>query len=79
MLTDARAALRTGDLALARRMLKRLTTDFAHGELLQEREVLQIELLSARGEDEAAARQARRFMSAHPDSPHSAQLARFLR
>jgi hypothetical protein len=79
LLTSARAALRAGDLSQTQALLARLSTEFAGGQLRQERDVLQIELLSARGESERAVEAARRFVAAHPDSPHSAKLARFLR
>jgi hypothetical protein len=79
LLTSARAALRAGDLARAQSALARLAADFGHGVLQQEREVLEIELHAARGEGAAAAQAAQRFVSAHPESPHSAKLARFLR
>lgn len=79
LLTTARAALRAGDLQATQALLARLSSEFAAGELRQERDVLQIELLAARGEAVQATQAARRFVAAHPDSPHSAKLSRYLR
>jgi hypothetical protein len=78
LLTEARARLRGGDVVGAQGALDRLQQKFPRGVLAQEREVLSIELLSARGDDAAARRKARAFVSAHPKSPHSQRLGRFL-
>lgn len=78
LLTDARAQLRAGNVAAAQASLERLQTQFPRGVLSQEREVLAIELLHARGNIEGASRRARAFMKAHPSSPHSAKLSRFV-
>jgi len=78
LLAEARALLRAGDVRAARATLQRLQARFPRGELDQEREVLAIEVLSARGQASAARRRARAFVSAHPRSPHSAMLTRFL-
>jgi outer membrane protein assembly factor BamD (BamD/ComL family) len=78
LLTFARAALRAGELDACARRLSRLRAEFAQGVLSQEREVLEIELLHARGQTGAASTQARRFIAAHPESPHSEKLARFV-
>ena len=77
LLTEARAYLRAGDPAAARAALDRLASKFPHGVLVQEREVLAIELLSAQGDLAAARRRARAFVSAYPTSPHSAKLRGF--
>ena len=77
LLTQARAELRNGDAVAAERSLNRLRSSFPKGMLGQEREVLAIEVLSARGHGEAARRRAKAFISAYPKSPHSAQLSRF--
>ena len=78
LLTEARARLRSGDVAGARAALDRLEQRFPRGVLGQEREVLSIELLSASGNAAAARRKARAFVAAHPKSPHSQRLSRFL-
>lgn len=73
-LTRARAALRRGDVAGAERMLKRMAVAFPSGVLAQEREVLAIEVLAARGDTHASRARARAFAEAYPNSPHTARL-----
>jgi outer membrane protein assembly factor BamD (BamD/ComL family) len=77
MLTDARAQLRGGDPHAAMATLERLQARFPKGVLLQEREVLTIQVLSALGDNAAASRKARAFLEAYPNSPHAPQLRRF--
>jgi hypothetical protein len=77
LLTQARAELRRGDAKSAEQTLARLRSKFPNGVLGQEREVLSIEVLAARGNQDAARRRARAFITAFPKSPHSAQLSRF--
>jgi len=77
LLTQARAQLRNGDANAAEQLLRTLHKKFPKGMLRQEREVLAIEVLAARGNAGAAQRRARAFVLAHPESPHSAQLNRF--
>ncbi|HMI93076.1 MAG TPA: hypothetical protein VK509_17015 [Polyangiales bacterium] len=78
LLAAARAQLLAGDARTAEATLARLRARFPHGVLIQEREVLAIELLAAQGRAAAAARRARAFARAYPQSPHSAKLNRFL-
>ena len=78
LLAAARAQLRAGDARAAEATLARLRARFARGVLVQEREVLAIELLAARGRGAAATRRASAFVRAYPQSPHSAKLNRFL-
>jgi len=78
LLTDARAQLRGGNPAAAQASLDRLQAQFPKGMLTQEREVLGIEVLYARGNVEGAKRRAKAFVKAYPKSPHSAKLNRFL-
>jgi hypothetical protein len=77
LLTQARAELRRGDVRGAQQLLRRLRVEFPNGVLGQEREVLAIEVLAASGNAAAAKRRAEKFIAAHPESPHSAQLSRF--
>jgi hypothetical protein len=77
LLVKARAALRASNVAEASALLSRLESQFPRGMLAQEREVLRIELLAARGDRKSAAARARAFIAANPKSPHSAKLARF--
>lgn len=78
LLTRARAAVRAGDTAAAERMLQRITAEFPGGVLEQERQVLEIELLAARGKLAEAQARARRFAEAYPSSPHTARLRSLL-
>jgi hypothetical protein len=78
LLTAARAALLDGNPRAAQASLAQMQAEFPHGVLSQEREVLAVEALAAEGKTEAAARHARAFIAAHPESPHSAQLRRLL-
>jgi hypothetical protein len=77
LLTLARAELRRGNAASAQQLLEQMRVKFPNAVLGQEREVLNIEVLAARGNTDAARRRARAFIAAYPKSPHSAQLARF--
>lgn len=77
LITQARAQLRNGDADAAQQLLRTLHKKFPKGMLRQEREVLTIEVLAARGNASAAQQRARAFIAAHPESPHSAQLSRF--
>jgi hypothetical protein len=78
LLERARALLRSGRPGAAQATLLRLQSQFPKGALTQEREVLLIEALAARGASGAAARDARSFVAAHPESPHAVQLRRFI-
>lgn len=78
LLTEARAQLRSGNPAAAQTSLDRLQAQFPKGMLSQEREVLSIEVLYARGNVEGAKRRAKAFVRQYPKSPHSAKLSRFL-
>ncbi len=77
LLTQARADLRKGDARGAQQLLNRLQAQFPKGVLGQEREVLAIEVLAARGNAAAAKKRAQAFIATHPESPHSAQLSRY--
>jgi hypothetical protein len=74
LLQDARAELRSGNLEATARALDNLRHRFPRGVLSQEREILKIELASARGDDQGARRLASRFLRSHPESPHATQL-----
>lgn len=78
LLTDARSALRGGDVSGALLLLRRLTREMPRGELLQERQVLMIEALAASGELARARKLAAAFVETHPSSPHNLTLRRFL-
>ena len=78
LLTEARAQLRSGNPAGAQASLERLQAQFPKGMLTQEREVLAIEVLYARGNVDGAKRRAKAFIARYPKSPHSAKLSRFV-
>jgi hypothetical protein len=78
LLARARAELRGGNARAAQAILARMQTKFPRGALSQEREVLVIESLAARGNTVAAERSARVFVAAHPESPHAVQMRRYL-
>jgi hypothetical protein len=78
LLTEARAQLRSGNPAGAQAALDKLQAQVPKGMLTQEREVLAIEILNARGNIDGAKRRAKAFVARYPKSPHSAKLARFL-
>ncbi len=78
LLTRARAELRSGNAHAAQATLARIQHAFGSGALGQERSVLNIEALAAEGNATAAARGARAFIAAHPESPHVASLRRFI-
>jgi hypothetical protein len=77
LLMQARAQLRSGHPGEAQATLDRLQAQFPKGMLAQEREVLAIEVLAARGNAGGARQRARAFIKAFPKSPHSQKLARF--
>jgi hypothetical protein len=78
LLSSARADLRNGDIGSAGATLEQLRKRFPRGALLQEREVLDIDVLLARGEHDAALRSARAFVQRYPNSPHSTRLRALL-
>lgn len=77
LVVAARAKLRQGDTAGASAALHELDQVAPRGKLTQEREILRIELLAAKGDQAGASRRAKAFLAAHPNSPHAARLARF--
>jgi outer membrane protein assembly factor BamD (BamD/ComL family) len=78
LLTQARAQLRSGNAAGAQVSLDKLQGQFPNGMLAQERDVLAIEVLAARGNVDGARRRAKAFIKQYPMSPHSEKLRRFV-
>jgi len=78
LLSKVRSQLHGGDPHGALATLNQLQTAFPNGQLTQEREVLAVEVLAANGNLAAAKRKANAFIAAHPSSPHSAKLERFV-
>ncbi|HEY3667008.1 MAG TPA: hypothetical protein VGL19_13440, partial [Polyangiaceae bacterium] len=78
LLAKVRGALRRGDPRGAQIALSQLQSSFPSGGLMQEREVLTVEVLAANGNLTLAQRRASAFIAAHPTSPYSAKLQRFV-
>jgi hypothetical protein len=76
IVTEARAKLQGGDPRGALATLARLRNGGQSAVLVQEREVITIQALSATGDTEAARRRAKAFVAAHPTSPHTPQMRR---
>jgi hypothetical protein len=70
IIASARSLLRTGNAAAALQLLDRASSRFPDGILVQEREALRIEALSALGRTSDARALADAFMRAYPNSPH---------
>jgi hypothetical protein len=78
LLAKARVQLRGGSPEAALSTLSKLQREFPSGALTQERDVVTVEALAASGNASAAAHKAQAFIAAHPTSPHSATLQRFV-
>jgi hypothetical protein len=74
LLDEARSALRRGEPARALLALERHAREFPGAQLADEAAVLRVEALEKRGDRAAAAVEARRFLSARPDSPHAERI-----
>ncbi len=73
-LGDARTKLAAGDPRGALDEVTRLGVEFPHGRLVQEREVLEMDSLSALGDIDAARARARAFLDRFPSSPYLAHV-----
>jgi TolA-binding protein len=78
MLETARAELSSGDAAAALTSLEHMRKRFPKGSLAQERELLRIEALKAKGQRTAAKTAARKFAKAHPNNPRLSELESLL-
>jgi hypothetical protein len=78
LLREARSLERAGNPAQALRILNELDRRFAHGALLQEREILRIQSLSATGSTSAAKTRAEQFLKRYPASPYAAHVRSIL-
>jgi hypothetical protein len=77
-LAAARAKLARGDPRGALADIARLSSEFPHGRLRQEREVVAIDCLMALGERDAARARSRTLLREFPSSPYAAHLSRVL-
>jgi hypothetical protein len=78
MLAAARGKLATGDPRSALAEIARLSSQFPHGRLLQEREVVAIDSLEVLGDNEMARARSTAFLKQFPGSPYVAHLRRIL-
>jgi hypothetical protein len=76
MLDAAREAAATGDPDTTLRLVDRYRYEFPEGELTADAEVVAIEALAAKGERDEVARRVARFLAAHPNDPHAAEVKR---
>ncbi|HEX9622706.1 MAG TPA: hypothetical protein VF989_21335 [Polyangiaceae bacterium] len=74
MVLEARAALRSGNVARSRELLERAASLFPNGALSQEREALYVEALIRNGAGERARRLAESFVERYPSSPHAGRV-----
>jgi hypothetical protein len=78
LLRAAREQLRAGHLASAANMLATAEREFPEATLSQEREALNIELLSQSGQKVLAVQRAEEFLRRYPESPHAARVRELL-
>ncbi|WP_437319695.1 hypothetical protein [Sorangium sp. So ce385] len=71
LLDTARRALRSGDPAAALAQLDRHAREFADAQLADEAAAIRVEALASKGDRAGARAAARRFLEAHPGSPHA--------
>ncbi|AUX28729.1 MULTISPECIES: hypothetical protein [Sorangium] len=74
LLDTARRALRRGDPAAALALLDRHAREFAGAQLTDEAAVIRVEALASQGDRAGAHAAARRFLEAHPGSPHAKRI-----
>jgi hypothetical protein len=70
------AARQAGDPDTTLRLVDRYRYEFPEGELAADAEVVAIEALAAKGERDEVARRVARFLAAHPNDPHAAEVKR---
>ncbi|WP_437896856.1 hypothetical protein [Sorangium sp. So ce124] len=71
LLDTARRALRRGDPAVALALLARHAREFPSAQLSDEAAAIRVEALARKGDRAGAHAAARRFLEAHPGSPHA--------
>lgn len=76
-LQQARAALDAHDPALALQHLATHAREFPDGQMREDRQLLRVEALCARGDAPAARAEATAFLRQFPDSPHQARVQSF--
>jgi hypothetical protein len=78
MLDAAREQLSAGNAGAALISLEHMRKKFPKGDLAQDRELLRIEALKAKGQRGAAKSAARKFAKQHPNNPHLGELESLL-
>jgi outer membrane protein assembly factor BamD (BamD/ComL family) len=78
LLDRARAALRSGHGGAALTELDTYRKRFPRGEFAQEVSVLKIEALVQNGQMDSARTLGKRFLAAHPESPHVERIERLI-
>jgi hypothetical protein len=78
LLREARSLDRAGNPGQALHILNELDRLFARGALLQEREILRIQALTASGSASAAKTRAEQFLKRYPASPYAAHVRSML-
>jgi hypothetical protein len=73
-LGEARAKFAAGDARAALDQVGRLSVEFPHGKLAQEREALAMDCLAALGDGEGARARALAFLARFPESPYLARV-----
>jgi hypothetical protein len=78
LLDRARAAVQSGDGRKALSLLALHQRKFPRGEFRQEVTVLRIEALTGTGQAATAAALGKKFLAAHPESPHAERIERLI-
>lgn len=78
LLDQARAAVRGGNGEQALALLALHQRQFPRGEFRQEVTVLRIEALAGTGQRATAAALGKKFLAAHPESPHAERIERLI-
>jgi outer membrane protein assembly factor BamD (BamD/ComL family) len=76
LVTAAQRALAQSQLDAADRSLREHATRFPRGQLAEERDATRVLVTCSRGDRDASAREAARFLAAHPRSPQAPRVRR---
>jgi hypothetical protein len=76
LLDQVRSAVRAGEGSQALALLAKYGKRYPRGQFRQEAQVLRVEALKLSGNQEAAVALGKKFVAAHPDSPHVERVER---
>jgi TolA-binding protein len=76
LLDQARAAMREGEGSTALALLGKYARKYPRGQFRQEAQVLRVEALKQSGDEQAAVALGKKFVAAHPESPHVERVER---